>query len=188
LGNYYLANITEEPFDLLVKVDVNNIKLSSDLQRREITDAKKSIRLITPFEQNIHVIPLLNIKAFVEVSHYIDNIQSENRQLIDQIKSYLLQNNITITPNQQEASMQIIATTYINESSYNQYIGYAYKGEGGIKITGVNNETGIIHLLGEETSENTKSFAKQKLKAAKLATEKLNRLLIEELEKIKLDN
>lgn len=188
LGNYYLENISQEPFDLLVKVDVDAIKLSSDLVKREITDAKKSIRLITPFEQNIHIIPPVDIKAFVKVSHYINNIPSENRQLVGQIKNYLLQQNISITPNQHESNMQIIATTYVNESSYNQYIGYAYKAEGDIKILGVNNETVIVNLLDEETKENTKSFGKQKARVARTATEKLNRLLSDKLEQIKLDD
>lgn len=188
LGNYYLENVSAKPFDLFVKVDVNNIKLSPDLQRREITDAKKLIRLITPFEQNIHVTPPVNIKAFVEVSHYIDNIRGENGQLAGQIKNYLLQKNISISPNRQGANMQVIATTSANESSYNQYIGYAYKAEGEIKIIGGNSETVFIQMSDEKSSETTKSFAKQKTQAAKTATEKLNRLLNDKLVKVKLNH
>lgn len=187
-GNYYIKNSFNEPSNLLVKVDVNRIKLSSELQGREISDAMKLIKLITPFEQNIHIIPPLKIKAFVEVLHYIDSEKRMNLQLENQIKNYLLQKKINLTSNQQEASMQIRATTFANESSYNQYLGYAYKGEGDIKIKGVNQETVIINLSDDQTKESTKSFAKQRNQSAALTTEKLNRLLIDKLEAIQLDN
>ena len=187
-GNYFLENSNNEPFDLVIKVAVAELKLTPELRGKQIQDAKDLIKLITPFEQNIHFIPPVNIKAYIEVSHFIDNEQSNNPQLLNQIKQLLLRRNIAITPIQQEANMHIIAITYANESSHNQHLGYAYKGEGEIRITGVNNETVVIDLSDEKTKESTKSFAKQKQQSANSATLKLNSLLIEQLEQIKLDN
>lgn len=187
-GNYYLHNKNKEPFNLIIKVAVAELKLTPELSGRQIQDAKDLIKLITPFEQTVHIIPPLNLKAYIEVSHFIDNEQSNNPQLLNQIKQLLLQRNINITPIQQEANMHITATTYANESSHNQHLGYAYKGEGEIRITGVNNETVVIELSDENTKESTKSFAKQKQQSANSATLKLNSLLINKLEQIKLDN
>jgi len=180
-GNYYLENYSSDPFNLIIRVDVDKINLSPQLQGRELGDAKKLIKLLTSFEQTLHIVPPVTISAFVKVSHFINNEQASNSQLVNKIKEVLLAKKISLTSNKAEANLVISATSNCDESSHNQYLGYVYKGWGFINLEKSGNERIVIDLSDEETREKTKSFAKEAKNAANSAKDKLNNLLIDKL-------
>ncbi len=185
-GRYYLKSKESSPYNLMIKVAVDNLKLSPELQGREIADARKLISLLTPFEQNLYIIPPVEITAYLDLKHFVNNEVAGNNQLLNQVKQYLLQNNISLTDYQKDANMILSISTYCDESSYNQYLGFAYKAGGTISFKGVNKEIEVRDLNDNKTREKTKSFAQQKIQAVSSATEILNDLIIEELKKIRL--
>ncbi len=185
-GKFYLQNDEQEPFDIIVKIDLDNINLSSELQGKEIQQAKEIINLMTSFEQNLHIIPPVEYKAYIKVNSYIDQLSSNNSQLENMIKQYFLTKNTKITDDKDNANLVIEVSTYAEESSYNNYLGYAYKAGGEVTIANAKNEISLIDLNDEGTREKTKSFNQKKNIAASSAIKELNKIIINRIKEIQI--
>jgi hypothetical protein len=183
-GCYYLQNNRKHPYDLLIKIDAAEIVLPAELSGKEIDEARKIIKSLCFFQKNLHIIPPLKLKAFIDTEHYIDHHSSSNFQLENMIKQHLLNIGIHLGDDRADANLIISASSEVFESSYNEYLGYCYKAGGTIRISGEQREAIIIELNDQNTYEKTKAFDKKPQKAAQKAAESLNALLVKELKKI----
>ena len=180
-GNYFLDydKFTDgTPFYLKIRIDVNSLAYPPELNEDELVDAKKIIKNITGKMFKIYIEPPIELKALISGNVQINGTGSDGNLLINKIKSSLLAKEIDVVSNPDEANMQIRVNVQIFESSYNEHLGFCYKASGSIRISGNNSEVIVKTLNDIDTEEDTKSFDKDKDKAALKAYQKICDLLV----------
>jgi hypothetical protein len=181
-GIYFVKCKANQPYKLNLKIDIDQVKLYPGLKGEEVSDAKELIQALTPWQESIEVKARPVLKAFVKVSHFINNQESLNLQLINQIKNYLLEKNISLASSQTHANLLIEVTSNVGELSENSNSDITYRAWGSMTIIKDGQEKLRINLDDEATKEKTQTSAQNALDAARQAREKLNSLVLESLQ------
>ncbi|MCD4818904.1 MAG: hypothetical protein K8S23_09455 [Candidatus Cloacimonetes bacterium] len=167
-GNYYLDYnefCDGDPFYLKWKIDHNALSYP-ELNKYEIKDAVRLIKDLSGKSFNIHIVPPVDLKCKIVVDYTIDDDYEESSTIEAGIKKVILKNGIEIVSNSSEANMIVKADVNVFLSSESEYLGFCYKTNATITITGDKRDREVISLDDLKNEESTKSFNKKKEQAA----------------------
>ena len=184
-GFYYLDYddfCDGNPFYLKWKIDRNSLSFP-ELNKYELKDAVKLIKNIGGSSNQIYINPPVELFAQIEANCFIDDEQMSNAKVVNAIKKVLLQNKISVANHQKEANMKIEADVNASFSSENEYLGFCYKTNATITITGDGMDRKVIVLDDIDSDESTKSFDKNKIKASKNSLKMMIKFIEQELTK-----
>jgi len=183
-NGYYYLDYDEicdgNPFYLKWKIDHNSLSYP-ELNKYEVKDAVSLIKNLSGKNFNIYIVPPVDLKSRIIVNYSIDDETASNNRIEGGIKKTLLENEIKIALYNDDANMCVKADVDVFFSSRNEYLGFCYKANATVTITGDGMERKVISLNDIESEESTKSFNENKEIAAENSLKSMISLIRKEL-------